>query len=65
MRYANQGFDEIQHLACELTEQDRKAGLPASKYGYSKARFADAERILKAQWKAEWEAEQAKYQRTR
>jgi len=41
--YSNQDFDEKQHRAQKLTDDDRAAGRPAPQYGYSKENFQRAE----------------------
>lgn len=46
--HAHEAFDRTQGLAAQLTEMDRRAGLPAPAHGYSAKRFADAERLVMA-----------------
>lgn len=42
-RYSNQGFDEVQHHALQLTDEDRAAGRPAPQHGYSMENVKRAE----------------------
>lgn len=46
--YANEAFDRAQHLATELTDQDRARGdVTAPAAGYSAANFKRAEEIVR------------------
>ncbi len=52
--YSNQDFDEKQHRAQELTDEDRAAGRPAPAYGYSKENFLKAEAEYKKALEEFW-----------
>lgn len=46
--YTNEEFDRTTRLACELTEEDRKAGLPDTpKHGYTIIRWKEAAKIVR------------------
>ncbi len=44
--YSNEGTDRAAALATAMTEADRKAGREAPGYGYSRANFALADRLI-------------------
>ncbi len=46
--YSGEDFDRTQRLALELTESDRRMGVPTERAGYSAERFKEASRIVRA-----------------
>jgi hypothetical protein len=46
--YSNEDFDRTQSLASQITDEHRKAGLPAPAGGYSAAAWAEAEALVQA-----------------
>lgn len=46
--YSNEDFDVAQRIAYDLTDADRKAGVPGTpRAGYSAAHYATAERAVR------------------
>ena len=44
--YSGENFDRIQHIACRLADERRKAGRLEPAYGYAREDIEEAERIL-------------------